>query len=285
MLASLRREGAVSFHLEEVPVARSARYRAVTRVELYVLAGRLAPAGLSAARACRAHVAGVALAPTERLAAISPLLRRLNENSRRAAWATAETVAALGRVRWVERVALPVAVVMLAGVAGAAMPTLIAGKTPEGVAMEVPEPVSASELSWEIVASDRQQVASHAPARGRATEPARESAPVGDAAATPISTRGDESSEAQAQSSTVEASEPSPGVAPQTSPRPEPDAQEPTAGPTPAPPVDEEPEEEETEESATICHKAGSKNPKTLDVTGGAVEEHLAHGDTIGACP
>jgi hypothetical protein len=156
------------------------------------------------------------------------------------------------------------------------------------VAMDVPQPVSASELSWEILASDREQVASRAPAQARATEPAREPASVGDAAATPISTLGDQSSEAQAQSSPVEAPEPepSPAAASQSSPRPEPNAQEPTAGPTPAPPVDEEPEEEEeTEESATICHKAGSKNPKTLDVAGGAVEEHLAHGDTIGACP
>ncbi len=66
-----------------------------------------------------------------------------------------------------------------------------------------------------------------------------------------------------------------------------------------APPDDEEPseevpgEEEEappeeppgSEEKVTICHKAGSTGAKTLTVGAGAVEGHLAHGDTLGACP
>jgi hypothetical protein len=78
----------------------------------------------------------------------------------------------------------------------------------------------------------------------------------------------------------------------------------PPAGSSPgAPPDDEEPseevpgEEEEEEEAAppeeppgdeekvTICHKAGATSAKTLAVGASAVEEHLAHGDTLGACP
>jgi hypothetical protein len=75
---------------------------------------------------------------------------------------------------------------------------------------------------------------------------------------------------------------------------------EPPAGSSPgAPPDDDEPseevpgEEEEAppdepprdEEKVTICHKAGSTSAKTLTVDASAVEEHLAHGDTLGACP
>jgi outer membrane biosynthesis protein TonB len=48
-----------------------------------------------------------------------------------------------------------------------------------------------------------------------------------------------------------------------------------------APP--EEPQEEE--EKVTICHKAGSTGAKTLTVGASAADEHLAHGDTLGACP
>lgn len=48
-----------------------------------------------------------------------------------------------------------------------------------------------------------------------------------------------------------------------------------------APP--EEPREDE--EKVTICHKAGSTDAKTLEVGASAAEEHLAHGDTLGACP
>jgi hypothetical protein len=77
---------------------------------------------------------------------------------------------------------------------------------------------------------------------------------------------------------------------------------EPQTGSSPGvPPDDEEPseevpEEEEEEEApaeeppaeeekVTICHKAGSTGAKTLTVGASAVEEHLAHGDMLGACP
>ncbi len=39
------------------------------------------------------------------------------------------------------------------------------------------------------------------------------------------------------------------------------------------------------EEKVSICHKAGSTGAKTLTVGASAVDEHLAHGDTLGACP
>lgn len=55
----------------------------------------------------------------------------------------------------------------------------------------------------------------------------------------------------------------------------------------PAPPAEEPAptEEEPEEEKVTICHKAGSSNAKTLTVSADAAAEHLAHGDTLGACP
>jgi hypothetical protein len=83
-------------------------------------------------------------------------------------------------------------------------------------------------------------------------------------------------------------------------------ASEPPAGSNAgAPPDDEEPTEEvpaeeeeegeeeappeeppaEEEEKVAICHKAGSPGAKTITVGANAVEEHLAHGDTLGACP
>jgi hypothetical protein len=68
-----------------------------------------------------------------------------------------------------------------------------------------------------------------------------------------------------------------------------PDEEEPTEevpgeeeGDEEAPP-EEQPAEEE--EKVAICHKAGSAAAKTLAVGASAVEEHLAHGDTLGACP
>ncbi len=70
----------------------------------------------------------------------------------------------------------------------------------------------------------------------------------------------------------------------------EPDAEQPTpqpsADPAPGSPVDEEAEEDEQAGGkVTLCHKAGSKKPKTIVVGENAVEEHLTHGDTIGVCP
>lgn len=70
-----------------------------------------------------------------------------------------------------------------------------------------------------------------------------------------------------------------------------PDDEEPSEEEEPAEEVPEEEEEappEEPsadEEKVTICHKAGSTGAKTLTVGASAVEEHLAHGDTLGACP
>jgi hypothetical protein len=55
----------------------------------------------------------------------------------------------------------------------------------------------------------------------------------------------------------------------------------------PAPPEEQPPppEEQPTEEQVTICHNAGSPNAKTITVSPSAVAKHLAHGDTLGACP
>jgi hypothetical protein len=83
-------------------------------------------------------------------------------------------------------------------------------------------------------------------------------------------------------------------------------ASQPPAGPSAGAPEAEEPSEEvpaeegegegeegeeappeepqENEEKVTVCHKAGSTGAKTLTVGASAAEEHLAHGDTLGAC-
>jgi hypothetical protein len=55
----------------------------------------------------------------------------------------------------------------------------------------------------------------------------------------------------------------------------------------PAPPEEQPPapEEQPTEEQVTICHNADSPNAKTITVDAPAVDKHLAHGDTLGACP
>ena len=39
------------------------------------------------------------------------------------------------------------------------------------------------------------------------------------------------------------------------------------------------------EDEETICHKPGTPSEKTLTKSGSALEAHLAHGDTVGACP
>ncbi len=50
---------------------------------------------------------------------------------------------------------------------------------------------------------------------------------------------------------------------------------------TPAPP----PLPGETGAKVTLCHKPDSKNPHTITVDQSAVQAHLNHGDTLGACP
>jgi len=38
-------------------------------------------------------------------------------------------------------------------------------------------------------------------------------------------------------------------------------------------------------EKVTVCHKPNSKNPHNIVIAESAVPAHLAHGDTLGACP
>lgn len=238
----------------------------------------------AAARACRAQFAEVATAPSERLATIAVLLRRLSGNSRTDGWTVAVMVAALRRLWWTERIALPLAAVVLAGVLGAAMPLLIGG-TAQGVeGMEIAAPTPASQGSSDM--------------GGRSTVPPQKSTLLASSGAGPTGVRSatvvaaqeeglnafDQPSKAQARSSEEGASEPS------ASAGVEPDAEQPTpqpsADPAPGSPVDEEAEEDEQAGGkVTLCHKAGSKKPKTIVVGENAVEEHLTHGDTIGVCP
>ena len=234
----------------------------------------------AAARACRAQFAEVATAPSERLATIAVLLRRLSGNSRTDGWTVAVMVAALRRLWWTERIALPLAAVVLAGVLGAAMPLLIGG-TAQGVeGMEIAAPTPASQGSSDM--------------GGRSTVPPQKSTLLASSGASPTGIRSatvvaaqeeglnafDQPPEAQARSSKEGASEPS------ASAGVEPDAEQPTPDPAPGSPVDEEAEEDEQAGGkVTLCHKAGSKKPKTIVVGENAVEEHLTHGDTIGVCP
>jgi hypothetical protein len=51
----------------------------------------------------------------------------------------------------------------------------------------------------------------------------------------------------------------------------------------PPPPPEEPPGVEEGK--VTICHKPDGKNPHTITVAQSALQAHLDHGDTLGACP
>lgn len=301
------------FQLEGVRVARGVRHRPASRAELYVQARQLGLAGCSrmrknelaravararrrpaaisaAARDCREQLARVPLATSERLAAIPALLRRLSTTTRTDRRMVAVLVAALGRLRWTERIALPLAAVVLAGGVGASMPVLIAGGTPEAVAaLDVVAPIPASQASPDAGHSMEQSQKSARPAGGGASPTGIRLVAVV-AAQEGGSSAVDQPSDAQAGSSEEGASEPSASPAQQAPVGAEPDVEEPTpeptADPTPAPPVDEEAEEDEPAgEKVSLCHKAGSKNSKTLIVGEDAVEQHVAHGDTLGTCP
>ena len=239
---------------------------------------RVAPTW-AAARACRAQFAEVATAPSERLATIAVLLRRLSGNSRTDGWTVAVMVAALRRLWWTERIALPLAAVVLAGVLGAAMPLLIGG-TAQGVeGMEIAAPTPASQASSDM--------------GGRSTVPPQKSTLLASSGASPTGVRSatvvaaqEEGLNAFDQPLAAQASSEEGASEPSASAGVEPDAEQPTPDPAPGSPVDEEAEEDEQAGGkVTLCHKAGSKKPKTIVVGENAVEEHLTHGDTIGVCP
>jgi hypothetical protein len=310
---SIRRT--MSFQLGGVPVTRGHPRRPPTRAELYVQARQLGVAGCSrmrkrdlaravarerrrpatiraAARACRLPLASVALAPAERPGAIPALLPRAGRD-RASGW-TPAALAALGRLRWVDRVALPLAVVALAAFFGAATPLLLAGDDPVGVpALDLAAPIAALPASADAGELERPRPVTRAGARARSAERATSigfRGAAGAAGAVVQETRSNASDRAsgnQAPGSDDGTSEPAAGPAP--SPEAPPDAEEPAPQPTPVPPdgpVEEEPEESEPAGAKTaICHKPDSKNPKTVVVGSEAVAEHLAHGDTAGECP
>lgn len=51
------------------------------------------------------------------------------------------------------------------------------------------------------------------------------------------------------------------------------------------PDPEEVPPMDDTGGKVTLCHKPNGKNPHTITVSESAVPAHLAHGDTLGACP
>lgn len=227
----------------------------------------------------------------KRLAAIGTFLHALISNRRMDGWTAAMTAVTLRRVRWLERIVLPVAAVALAGVSGAAMPLLIAGGPAEGAsAANVAVAIPASQASSGTGGSDRQRAIADGPTRGQSSDTRQKSTPFASGRASPTAVRSaavvaqEEDSSAIDQASQVRApSERSASPEPQVSPGVEPDVEEPSSEPTasPMPPAEED---EQEDGKVTLCHKAGSKRPKTISVGEGAVEAHLAHGDTIGAC-
>jgi hypothetical protein len=88
---------------------------------------RRATTWAAAARACRAQFAKVAAAPSKLLTMIAVLLRRLRGNSRTDGWTVEVMVAAHRRRWWSERIALPLAAVVLSGAIGAATALVING--------------------------------------------------------------------------------------------------------------------------------------------------------------
>lgn len=274
------------FEYEGVRVARGVRYRPATRAELYVQARQL---GLPGCSRMRKHELARAVARARRR---PPALRAVSRGYRDqlaavAGRTVALLVAALGRLRRTERIALPLAAVVLAGGVGAWMPVLIAGGTPEGVAaLKVGAPIPASQASPDLIRPVEPPQKSARPAGGGASETGKRRTAVA-AAQEGGASAVDQPVEVQARSPGGGAPEPSASPAPQAPAGAEPEGRaptpEPVPGPTPAPPGDEEPEP--TGEKATLCHKSGSKSSKTIVVGEDAVEEHLAHGDTLGACP
>jgi hypothetical protein len=261
-------------------VARERRHRATTS---------------AVAQPSRPQIAKVATAPSERLATMAVLPRRPSGNSRTDGWTVAVMVAALRLRRRTKHIALPLAAVMLAGVLGAAMPLLIDRGTAHGVAgTDIAAPIPASQASSDMGRSDQQRPIAGSPSRGRSTEPMQKSTRLASDGARPTGIRSaavvaaqeeglnalDQPSDAQAQSSEEGASEPS-ELEDAEQPTPQP-----SADPAPGSPVDEEAEEaEQAGGKVALCHKAGSKKPKTIVVGEDAVEVHLTHGDTIGVCP
>ena len=225
-------------------------------------------------------------------ARVCAFLRRPTSDSRTGGWTAAMTVATLGRVWWLERIILPLAAVALAGVSGAAMPLLIAGGPAEGVAAaNVAASIPALQASSDTGGSDRQRPIADGPTRGHSSDTRQESPPFAGGRASPTAVRStavlaqEEDSNAVGQASQVQApSEPSASPEPQASPGAGPDVEEPSSEPT-ASPMPSAEEDEQEEGTVTLCHKAGSKKPKTISVGEDAVEAHLSHGDTIGACP
>ena len=280
------------FQVEGVHVVRDGRYRPATRAELDKQARQLGLAGCS--RMTKHELARAVARARSRPAALGAAARGCREQlAGVAAWTVAVPVAALGRLRWIDRFALPLATVVLAAGVGASMPILITAGTPDGVVAPKVTPVPAVQGSPDL---GRPVETSQKPVR-----------PTGDRV-TPSSTRnvilavapgggssaGAGRTAAPAASSEGGTPEPSGSQPPQAAsggaeqdteePTPEPTEPAPTE-PAPTPPVDEAPEEETPEEKATVCHNAGSKNAKTIEVGADAAAEHLAHGDTLGACP
>jgi hypothetical protein len=262
-------------------VARERRHRATTS---------------AVAQPSRPQIAKVATAPSERLATMAVLPRRPSGNSRTDGWTVAVMVAALRLRRRTKHIALPLAAVVLAGVLGAAMPLLIDRGTAQGVAgTDIAAPIPASQASSDMGRSDQQRPIAGSPSRGRSTEPTQKSTRLASGGARPTGIRSaavvaalnalDQPSEAQAQSSEEGASGPSASAGVELGDAEQPTPQ-PSADPGPGSPVDEEAEEaEQAAGKVALCHKAGSKKPKTIVVGEDAVEEHLTHGDTIGVCP
>ena len=248
--------------------------------------------GLAGRSRMRKDELAYAVSRERRRPAIRAFLRGLSSSRRRYGWTAAMTVATLRQVRWSERIVVPLAAVVLAGVSGAAMPLLIAGEPAEGAAaVNVAAAIPASQASPGTGGPDRQKAIAYVRTRGHSSDTRPRSTQLASGRASPGGIRTaavvaqEDDSNAVDQPSQVQApSEPSASPEPHESPGVEPDAEEPSSEPT-AGPMPSTDEDEQEEGAVTLCHKAGSKKPKTISVGEDAVEAHLAHGDTVGACP
>lgn len=206
-------------------------------------------------------------------------------------------------LRWAAHLALPLAAVLLASGLGAAMPLLVYNAPSQSATgVDVGAPIRVSQVWLDTGASGQQPAAVLGPGRARSTERAPNPAASDGAGATGIrgaavvALQGDgsnavgQASRPEVRNSEGATSEPSAGPAPPDPAEAEPGSgkpgSEPSTGPAPSPPVDEDTEEgEEPAGEVILCHKPGSKKPKTILVGENVAAEHLAHGDTIGACP
>jgi hypothetical protein len=252
--------------------AGSVELSTVTRAELYAWARQLGIPGRSRmnkeelARAVRER--GRQVVQARALERRSSLRATTPEVLRRLAWRS-------------HRVVSPLFAVLLSAVIGATTPMLLFDSSDE---------LAGAARAGLPTANVEAASAQARPVRVAARTPTHESAHSTAAAPTIVfADASGGSSTPRGSAQPVDHGTGSPGPPGDSGPGPAvPSSDPPTGGeatPTEEVPADEEAQEPTDETGVTLCHKAGTPQEKTITVNANAVDAHLAHGDTLGACP